>query len=111
VAFGVDERFQREPQFRWKVVFSERSQQGHRGLVGVKLRDATGTALEVLLQLPLDRRRELMFEIIRQQADHVAALAGVLSHGVSNAELARPDGEAAHLQSAFSIRAFSIETR
>jgi hypothetical protein len=82
VAFGVDERFQREPQFRWKVIFSERSQEGHRGLIGVKLCDAAGTALEVLLQLPLDRWRELMFEIIRQQADHVATLAGGVCHEI-----------------------------
>jgi hypothetical protein len=81
VTFGVDEGLQGQPELRWQFIFPERAEKEHRGLIGVKLRDAAGTALQVMVELPLDRRRELMFKVIRQQADDIAALASVFSHG------------------------------
>jgi hypothetical protein len=102
VTFRVDEGLERESELGWQLLFAERSQEGHRGLIGVKLREAAGTALEVLIQLPLDRRRELVLEIIRQQADQITALAGSVSHGVSNAEGSMPDADPVH--SASSIQ-------
>jgi hypothetical protein len=89
VTLTVDEGLQRQTKLGREILFTQRTQEGNRGLVGVQLRDAAGTALKVTVQLPLDGGREPTLEIIRQQADHIATFAGGISHEFTLPAIAR----------------------
>jgi hypothetical protein len=83
VASSIEEGLQRHAKLRRQFLFAQRSQQGYRALVRAELRDAAGALQEMLVQLTLDGWRKLVFEVVRQQADDIAALAGVVSHAIS----------------------------
>lgn len=77
----MQKRPQRAAQLRRQVVFTNGLQQRERGLVGLELRDASGTLGEVAFKIGVHVGRQLMFEIVREQPDDVGAGAIVRGMG------------------------------
>src|SRR4051812_585477 len=75
LAFGVDERLQREAQLRRQLLLTERPQERHRALIAPQLRDAARTPRQVLLQLLLQAWGQLAFQVVRKQPDDRPAAA------------------------------------
>jgi len=71
----VEEGLQGEPQLRGELVFTKRTQKGDRLLIRAELDDAAGAALEVGLQLLLQRGWQLPFQVFHQKPDYGTAAA------------------------------------
>ena len=77
-AIAMQKRSQRAAQFRRQILFPDGFQQRERGLVGLELGDAAGTRGEVAFEIGVDVRRQVMFEIVREEPDDVGARTVVM---------------------------------
>jgi hypothetical protein len=75
LAVAIEERLEGTAQLRREIVFVDRVEQRHGGLIGLELCDAPGARSQVPLQFRVYRRRQMMLHEVRQEAHEIGAAA------------------------------------
>jgi hypothetical protein len=75
MAVSADEGLEAQAELLGQILFADRAQERDGGLIGLELRETAGAFREVLLQLLVDLRRELVLDVVRQEAHDVSATA------------------------------------